>query len=141
MINRKSLTALAAAFAVIPTSFAGTLTFTVDGVEDRGGDLYIGVQTEEQFLQNDGIANEVISQPKAGSHTVSFELPTGDYSVSVWHDSNGDGEFGRTEYGVPTEGWAMLNGASLRGMPKFDEVKISLTAEGASVTEAIIYSD
>ena len=133
-------TAIALAAALIaPIASAGTLTFTVDGVEARGGTLYVGVQTEEQFMKWDGIEGESIAAPTAGSHTVSFELPTGDYSVSVWHDQNDDSEFGLSDTGMPTEGWAMINGSKLRGAPTFDAVKISVTDAGAAATEKVIY--
>ena len=118
---------------------AGTLTFTAENVEARGGTLYVGVQTEDQFMQWDGIAGDKIEAPTAGSHTMSFDLPAGDYAVSVWHDLDGDGEFDRTETGMPLDGWAMINGAKLRGAPTFDAVKISVPETGASASESVIY--
>lgn len=118
---------------------AGTLTFTAENVEARGGTLYVGVQTEDQFMQWDGIAGDKIEAPTAGSHTMSFDLPAGDYSVSVWHDLDNDGEFDRTETGMPLDGWAMINGAKLRSAPTFDAVKISVPETGASASESVIY--
>lgn len=118
---------------------AGTLTFTAENVEARGGTLYVGVQTEDQFMQWDGIAGDKIETPTAGSHTMTFDLPAGDYAVSVWHDLGGDGEFDRTETGMPLDGWAMINGAKLRGAPTFDAVKISVPETGASASESVIY--
>ncbi|MEM1035962.1 MAG: DUF2141 domain-containing protein [Pseudomonadota bacterium] len=141
MTRLKSFIAILAGVAVAPLSFAGTLTFTVDGVEARGGDLYIGVQTEDQFMKNDGIAGDVINAPTAGSHTMSFDLPDGDYSVSVWHDDDGDGVFEVSDAGMPIEGWAMANGSSLTGLPTFDQVKVKVGEAGASVTETITYHD
>ena len=129
------------ALALTPIALAGTLSFTIDGVEARGGDLYIGVQTEAQFMKDDGIEGTVIENPKAGSHTVTFDLPDGEYSVSVWHDDDGDGVFERTDTGMPKEGWAMINSASLRGAPTFDQIKISVTDAGASVSETMTYHD
>jgi len=135
---RTTIIALAAAL-ITPLASAGTLTLTVDGVEARGGTLYVGVQTEEQFMEWDGIEGESIAEPTAGSHTVTFDLPAGDYSVSVWHDQNDDGDFGLSESGMPAEGWAMLNGTKLRGAPTFEAVKINVTDAGASASETVIY--
>ncbi len=133
-------TLIAFGFALaVPLASAAPLTFTVEGVEARGGTLYIGVQTEAMFLQDDGIAGEKIKAPVAGSHTVTFDLPEGDYSVSVWHDLDDDEVFDRAESGRPEDGWAMINGASLRGMPTFAAVKIAVPASGANATETMIY--
>lgn len=141
MTYLKPLSAMVSALLIAPLGFAGTLTFTVDGVEARGGDLYIGVQTEAQFMQNDGIAGDVIKAPTAGAHTMSFELPNGAYSVSVWHDSDGDGVFDLKDNGMPAEGWAMTNGSQLRGLPTFDQVKVTLGDGEVSLKETIVYHD
>ncbi len=135
---KPTLIALGLALAV-PLASAAPLTFTIEGVEARGGTLYIGVQTEAMFLQDDGVAGEKIKTPAAGSHTVTFDLPEGDYSVSVWHDLDDDEVFDRAESGWPEDGWAIINGASLRGMPTFEAVKIAVPADGASATETMIY--
>ena len=137
-LYKSTLIALGFALAS-PIALAAPLTFTVEGVEARGGTLYIGVQTEAMFLQDDGVAGEKIKTPVAGSHTVTFDLPEGDYSVSVWHDLDDDEVFDRAESGWPEDGWAMINGSSLRGIPTFEAVKIAVPAGGASATETIIY--
>ena len=139
MFNAKTGILALILVASASAAHAGTLTFTAENVEARGGTLYIGVQTEDQFMQQDGIAGDMIEAPTAGAHTMTFDLPAGDYSVSVWHDLDGDGEFDRTDTGMPLDGWAMINGASLRGAPTFDAVKISVPEAGVSASEAVIY--
>ena len=114
-----------------PLASAGSLTFTVDGVEARGGTLYIGVQTEAEFLKPEGQYGDMIKAPTAGTHTVTFDLPDGEYSVSVWHDDDDDNVFAMSDSGMPAEGWTMINAKSLRGMPTFDAVKIKVGPEGA----------
>ncbi len=52
----KTLIAAAAAIAAAGAAAAAPLTINVEGIEARGGSLYVGVQTEAQFLQNGGIA-------------------------------------------------------------------------------------
>jgi len=124
-----------------PLAMAAPLTFTVDGVEARGGTLYIGVQTEAEFMKDAGIDGSAIKAPAAGTHSATFDLPVGEYSVSVWHDANDDNVFDMSENGMPAEGWTMHNAKALRGMPTFDLVKISVTETGASVTETIEYPE
>ena len=131
--------AAAALALTAPAALAAPFTFTVDGVEARGGTLYIGVQTEAQFMKPEGIAGTTLTAPTAGTHTVTFDLPAGDYSVSVWHDEDGDYVFDLDENGMPADGWAMINGQALAGAPTFEAVKITLPEDGASASAAMIY--
>ena len=129
----------AATAALAAPAFAAPLTVTVNGVQDRAAPLYVGVQTEEQFMEWAGVAGEKIEDASAGTHTFTFDLPEGEYSVSIWHDLNSNGKFDMDESGIPAEGWAMNNGSALRGEPVFDEVKVELGAEGAQVVETVWY--
>lgn len=138
-MKTRFLTLTAAAASLAGTAFAAPLTVTLEGVQDRGVPLYVGIQTEEQFMKWDGIAGEKIEEPGAGTLTVSFDVPEGEYSVSVWHDLNNNGVFDMKESGWPDEGYAMSNQSALRGPPTFDVVKVVVTAEGASVTETVQY--
>ena len=135
---KSTLIALGFAFAT-PMALAAPLTFTVDGIEARGGTLYIGVQTEEIFMQDDGVEGSKIEAPTESSYTFTYDLPEGEYAVSVWHDLDDDFTFDVDETGMPEEGWAMVNGQALRGPPTFDAVKIALPASGVSATETIAY--
>ena len=138
-MSLKSPALLSLATLLTPMVSAAPLTFTVDGVEARGGTLYIGVQTEDQFMKWEGVAGEEIAAPTDSTYTVTFDLDAGDYSISVWHDVNNNGAFDMTESGMPAEGWAMTNASKLRGAPSFDVVKVSLDAAGQKVRETIIY--
>lgn len=137
----KTLMALAAALAVTGTAAAAPLTVNVKGIEARGGTLYVGVQTEAQFMKNDGIAGEIVAAPEAGSKTFTFELPEGAYAVSIWHDFNANGQFDLSKAGRPTDGWAMINGTEMRAAPAFAEASLSLPAGGTAATLNVIYSE
>lgn len=136
---KQIITTALIAGAVAAPAIAAPLTVTLEGVEDRGVPLYVGVQTEEQFMKWDGIAGKKIEAPSAGTVTVSFDLPEGEYSVSVWHDLNNNGKFDMTESGWPDEGYAMSNQSALRGPPTFDVVKVAVNANGAAITETLNY--
>ena len=117
------------------------MTVTLTGVQARGGQLLISLQTREQFMQPTGLG-EIVQNPTAGTTTVTFrDVPAGDYAVSVLHDQNGDGQMQVSEIGIPTEGWAMSHGAELRGPPTFAQVKVAFPAAGAALTEPMFYWD
>jgi uncharacterized protein (DUF2141 family) len=128
-----------AALAATGSAAAAPLTVNVNGIEARGGTLYVGVQTEAQFMKNDGIAGEMVTAPDAGNKTFTFDLPEGRYSISIWHDFNGNNQFDMSEAGPPADGWAMINGEAMRATPTFDNASLTLPATGASATVKVLY--
>ncbi|MCU0730046.1 MAG: DUF2141 domain-containing protein [Hyphomonas sp.] len=135
----KSALALAALLAAAGAAQAAPLTVTLNGIEARGGKLYVGVQTEAQFMKDDGIAGEIIEAPEAGSRSFTFDLPEGAYAVSIWHDFNGNGQFDTAENGMPLDGWTSPNAESLRAAPTFEQSAVSVAAGGGSTTLKMIY--
>lgn len=137
--------ALAAALSSLVLAGAGSalasdVVITVTGVEARGGDLLVGLQTSAQFLKHAGDHGEIIKAPAAGTRVVTLkDVPPGDYSVSVLHDLNGDRQMALSN-GMPAEGWAMFRGETLRAAPTFDQVRFTVPASGeARVNVAMQY--
>ncbi|HWT12506.1 MAG TPA: DUF2141 domain-containing protein [Allosphingosinicella sp.] len=116
-----------------------TLTVDLDGVRGSGGSLYVSVQTREQFMREGGVAGSVLPSPQAGSHRFQYEVPAGEYAVSVWHDDNGNGAFDNDENFVPLDGWALSNAAQLRGEPTFDQVRTVVGSAHAAIRLAMVY--
>lgn len=137
--------AVAAAFGLASlagAAAAADVVVDISGVRSASGPLYVSLQTEAQFLQNEGTAGTIV--PKPGVGAVSVVLPgvaPGDYSISVWHDVDGDGVFDRNESGRPLDGWSMLNAGELRGAPSFESVKFTVTDKGAKLKLQMIYAD
>ena len=141
-MSLKTLTLLGALAASLSLSAAAApLTVHVKGVEARGGVFYVGVQTEDQFMQDGGVDGSRVEEISAGTHSYTYDLPAGEYSVSVWHDEDGDGVFDMGEDGMPKDGWSMYKAEDLRGMPTFDAVKTTLDASGQDITLNMMYSD
>lgn len=128
-MNKIAAVATATLLALVAApAFAEDVTVTLTGVQARGGQLLAALQTRDQFLQPAGAFGEVVPNPAAGTLSVTFRnVPAGDYSLSVLHDTDGDGQM-KVEGGMPAEGWAMVNGASLRAAPTWDQVKFTVPA-------------
>ncbi len=122
------------------SALAGDVVITVTGVQARGGDLLVGLQTAAQFMKHEGDHGEIIKAPAAGTRVVTLKgVPPGDYSVSVLHDLNGDQQMALAN-GMPAEGWAMVRGETLRAAPTFDQVRFTVPASGdARVNVAMQY--
>ncbi|MEX1249794.1 MAG: hypothetical protein WEA77_01180 [Hyphomonas sp.] len=100
----KTLMAAFAAPASAGAASAAPLTVNVDAIEARGGTLYAGVQTEAQFMKNDGAAGEMIAAPEAGSRSFTLGLRGGASALSIGHDFNGNGTVDLAGDGRPEDG-------------------------------------
>ena len=125
--------------AIAAPAQASPLTVELEGVRSASGPLYVSVQTRAQFMQAAAAAASVVAAPTAGSHRFSYDLPAGEYAISVWHDDNGNGRFDKDENFMPLDGWAMTNGSALRGEPTFDQVRIVLGDASADVRISMTY--
>jgi len=135
----KPLIAAAVLFAFAGAASAQEVRVTLSGVEARPGQILASLQTERQFMQPAGAYGQV-AQPVAGTVTIVFpDVAPGSYSLAVMHDENRDLQMQRESDGRPKEGWAMVNGASLRGAPTFAQVKFDVGATPVHLTEAMIY--
>ena len=133
-----SLAAVAALSLAAP-AMAEDVTVTLTGVQARGGVLLATLQTQGQFMQPAGAYGERIAGPAAGVVRVRFrDVAPGDYALMVLHDEDSDGQMKLNGY-MPAEGWAMINGDSLRGPPTFDLVKFTVSASGADISVPMSY--
>ncbi len=141
MAMRVSIIAAGLALLGAGAAQAGDVTVTLNGVQARGGTVYVTLQTEDQFMQPTGLGQRIVS-PAAGPLTIVFEdVPAGRYALSAFHDENGDMAMQSSAIGIPVEGWAMTNGEALRGPPTFDLVSVQIAADGAALTETMHYWD
>jgi uncharacterized protein (DUF2141 family) len=136
-----SLAATVAALLTAGAAQAGDVTVTLTGVQARGGQVLVALQSRDQFMQAGGFSHR-IEAPAAGTVTITFsDVPAGDYALSAFHDENADSQMQSSAIGIPVEGWAMSNGDALMGPPTFDLVRVSIPADGGAITEAMHYWD
>jgi len=139
MLFRSLSLAAVAALSLAAPAMAEDVTVTLTGVEARGGVLLAALQTRGQFMQAAGAHGERIAAPAAGAVRVTFrDVAPGDYALMVLHDEDGDGQMKMNGY-MPGEGWAMVNGDSLRATPTFDLVKFTVPAGGARISVPMAY--
>lgn len=134
---------LAGALALSATAAsAGDVTVTLTGVQDRGGQIVASFDARENFMSGRD-HNARVQNTGAGDVTLTFtDVAPGEYALVVMHDANSDGQFTMSPMGMPEEGWAFSNGDQpMMGPPTFDAHKITVPAEGLTVTERMQYID
>ncbi|MEM1381526.1 MAG: DUF2141 domain-containing protein [Pseudomonadota bacterium] len=113
------------------------LTVVVEDVRSDKGDIYISVQTSDEYMQSSSSAGSM-EDPEKGTMTLEYEVPEGTYAISVWHDEDGNGEFDRQENGMPLDGWALSSDGS--GW-QFDDVSFKVSRRGKTVTVEMEYPE
>jgi len=132
-----ALAGLAAAGAA--PAFAGDLTVTLTGVQDKGGQMLVSLQTRDQFMKPAG-ANGAYGAAVAGTQAFTVRnVEPGDYAVMVMHDADSDWQMAYGPDRKPTEGWAMSGKPDPARKPTFDEIKVTVPAAGGVVTLPMIY--
>lgn len=119
---------------------AADLSVRVAGIKPGKGPLFVSVQKREDFMSDRSSHARKIDAPAAGDQVVVFpNVAPGTYAVSVWQDSDGNGQFSTTPEGMPTDGWAMTNAERLRGEPKFDQVSTEIGSRAVALTLPMQY--
>lgn len=119
------------------------LRLQVTGVHPATGQVVMTVYPDDpkRFLAPRGKLARVRLPAHAPQTDGCFELPAaGRYAVAVYHDSNGDGRFGRTLVGLPAEGYGFSNDApTVTGLPAFEKVRFPVKAGETTVRITMRY--
>ena len=95
---------------------------TVDGVSGPGT-VYVSLQDEGAFGAGATYGAAAGTATGGSATAVINGVTPGEYAVAAFQDVNGNGELDM-EDGVPTEPWALSNGAGTRGAPMFNDAKM-----------------
>ncbi len=111
-----------------------TILLEISGLQEAEGNLYIAVyDSEDTWLGENTVARQTLSIPDTrNGELVKTEilLPQGEYALSIYHDTNNNGELDTNFIGIPREPVALSNNARPRfGPPKYKNAVFSLGAE------------
>jgi uncharacterized protein (DUF2141 family) len=137
----KPASALLAALvsAAAGSALAADVNVTVTGVEARGGQMLVSLQSREQFMKPMGAAG-TFAPATGGTMVLAVkDVPPGDYAVMVMHDEDSNWSMAMKPDGRLAEGAVMSGKPPAGRAPTFDEVKIAVPASGASLSLPIAY--
>lgn len=114
------------------------VTITVNNIS-QSGKIYVALQDASIFgaaKATYGRAADSALATGGSLDVVLKDVAAGDYAVAVFQDTNGNGRLDLGSNGVPTEPWALSNGAGTAGAPAFGKAKMTFDGMGdrASVT-------
>ncbi len=132
------ITCLWATMASLPLQAEETTTATLrvelTGLADAEGHVYIAVyDSGETWLGEETVLDRqvTIADAREGELvTAELQLPPGDYALSIFYDSNDNGELDTNFIGMPKEPIALSNNARARfGPPKYKDAVFTLGTE------------
>jgi uncharacterized protein (DUF2141 family) len=127
-----------AAAASLPLQAEETTTTTLrvelTGLGNAEGSVYIAVyDSGETWLGEETVLDRevVIADAREGELvSAELQLPPGDYALSIFYDSNDNGELDTNFIGMPKEPIALSNNARARfGPPKYKDAVFTLGTE------------
>lgn len=138
----KKLTLVIALFAsapifaqTAPVATGKTLEVTVKNIASSEGKIMVGLYNKkEAFLEKE--FKMISSNPQLGKDIVIkfTDLPQGEYTVSVMHDLNNNGELDTNLIGMPTEPYGIsMTGKNKYGPPSYDNAKFQISGEDKNI--------
>ncbi len=115
------------------------VTISLQSVQASPHKIYISLQKKDEFLQEKGSYGDIIVLTAGDQKDVIIpNVTAGEYSVSVWHDTDGNGKFTMDASGMPADGWGMYQGEKLRAMPTWDAVKFTVADSSTTAIPVIV---
>lgn len=130
----------AALSAAAGSAFAGDVTVKLEGVQAKGGNLLVSLQSKDEFMQPRARFGAMAAGSQAGEVVLTLkDVPPGDYALMALHDAEGNYQMARQANGAPLEGWAMSGHYTGGHAPSFGEVKVHVDADGAVIVADMVY--
>lgn len=125
---------------------SGSVLVEVSGLQQADGNIYVTVyNSDETWLGKEFVVQEkvVIAEARVDDLVhVELSLPEGEYAISIYHDSNHNGDLDTNWIGIPKEPVALSNNAKPRfGPPKYKDAVFTLGAEPVTQRIAITTVD
>jgi uncharacterized protein (DUF2141 family) len=137
-IKRTAALCLVAFAASVPlqASEPATTLLRVEltGLASAQGNLYIAVyDSDDTWLGEETVLEQkvVIADAREGELvSAEMQLPPGEYALSIYYDSNDNGELDTNFIGIPKEPVALSNNARPKfGPPKYKDAVFTLGSE------------
>lgn len=99
----------------------------ITGIRDTTGVVMVGLFKDEKSFLKKPVVGVVVKATNGWAHVVFEGQPTGEYAVSIIHDSDRNGKLDKNFLGIPREGFGFSNNAmGVFGPPSFEKAKFTV---------------
>lgn len=119
-------------FLFISSSASSQVKLSVTGIKKIDGVLYIGLYNKKKgFTEVDKTyKNWIVDVDKFNLEIILADIDPGKYSISIFHDLNGNGMLDKNFLGMPIEIYGFSNNArKLFSAPSFQDCTFSVQKE------------
>jgi uncharacterized protein (DUF2141 family) len=116
--------------------FADTVQTTLEirGVKIQGGQVYVAVYSNENDYKNERPLMTFQMASERDFLTYEFNVPEGEYVISMFQDANNNGKLDRAMFGIPKEPVRITNWNG-KGRPGgFHTLKVPVNTGSAKIT-------
>lgn len=110
-----------------------TLKVEISNIEIQAStQVWVSVFKVDDFLKKSIKTKSIAATEKKVS--VEFDLPSGEYAVSTYHDLNNNNELDRYFIGKPKEPYGFSNNVRTLGPPSFEKCMFTLDNSGRIIS-------
>ena len=103
----------------------------VDQINSSEGTINVAIFNSEKDFLNTPFMSKV-KKASTGELEFEFAVPNGEYTVSIYHDENENGELDKNFIGIPDEPYGVsLEGKSMFGPPSYKDARFTLENNNA----------
>lgn len=112
-----------------------SMSLEIAGVKKSGGKIHISIFNNEKSFDERKTYCSMVANSISETVYVTIALPSGEYVISMYQDSNGNGELDTNILGIPKEpfGFSNYNGKSAPGNFKKHKVMINESTKKISL--------
>ena len=102
------------------------LNLEISGIEELNGSIMVAIYDSKEDFLSENVMSSGQFQVKTKLVKGQLSLPYGKYAISVFHDTNNDGELNTKIFGIPKEPVGFSNNVKGSfGPPKFEQALIN----------------
>lgn len=103
------------------------IVIKVTNIKSSEGNIGVAVfNSEKTFLGKPFVSKS--KKAKKGEMTFEIELPNGEYTISVMHDENKNGNLDKNFIGIPTEPYGIsMDGRNMFGPPSYSDALFTIS--------------
>ena len=129
-----TLAIVAGAYGLSNAQTNNKLVVNVTNIKSNKGDIGVAVSNSKKTFLGKPLMNKS-KKAKPGELVFEFDVPNGNYTVSVMHDINKSGDLDKNFLGIPSEPYGIsMDGRSKYGPPNYEDAVFTITDKDVKLT-------